>query len=206
VTGTGTPTGFLSISDSVNGSPVNLLVGQGNLGAFGTLGYSWVPKVRGTHVLTARYLGDPDFADSTVSVTFNVSGCASIATPAGPASAVVGTRVTVSAPITSTTCFAGAPAPTGSVTIAIGADTCVSSTSVTCQFGPSVAGFFPITAKYPVDAVYEPSLPAGSAFIDVNVALSATIDPGDWAQGEPVTISWSVTARACSKIWAPPIR
>jgi len=148
--GTGTPTGNVTVSDGTATCVASVAVGTCLL----------TPTTAGAKTLTASYPGDATFASSTspgVGQTVNPASTTTAITSNLPNPSVAGQAVAVHFSVTST-----GGTPTGNVTVSDGAASCVASVAAgSCNLTPTIAGSRTLTASYAGDASFSPSTSPG---------------------------------------------
>ncbi len=182
---TGTPTGVVQFLDT------STLLGTGTLGANGQVTFGTSSLALGTHSITAKYSGDPNFAGSasaavseTVNTAATSTGLTSSANPA-PFRQSVTFTASVSPNI-------GSGVPTGALmffdgTTQIATATLDAAAQATFSTSSLAPGNHWITANYPGD----PSFAASTS-----AALSQTINPLDFSIGAAAGGSTSATVKA----------
>ena len=179
-----TPAGtFVTVSDGTGDSCTGTLTAGSGSCSMPIL----TPSSPGGKPLTASYVGDINFNASvspSVAQTVTKANTTTMITSVAPNSVVVGQPVTVS--FTVTPPAGDILTPTGTVTVSDGAgDGCTGTLSSTppdvgmgsCTFVPSSSGTKTITASYPGDSNFNPSVGmtnAGNALGVVDFSISAS--------------------------------
>jgi len=191
--GAGSPTGSITVSDSVNNCMITLPANSCNI----TL------NTVGTRMLTASYPGDANFLTITsaaVSQTVNSAAAAPTTTTIStvtPTPAVVGQSYAVSGTVTS-----GSGTPTGTVTVSDGSVTSpqctLASGAFTCNLASTSAGSKTLTATYAGNSSFATS--NGTHAQTINKASTTTtlttVTTNPSVVGQSYTASGSVTATA----------
>jgi large repetitive protein len=161
--GTGTPTGNVTVSDGFATCVASVGVGTCTL----------TPTTAGAKTLTASYPGDATFAGSTspgVGQTVNPASTTTTITSNSPNPSVAGQAIAVHFTVTSS-----GGTPTGSVTVTDGAVSCVTTVAAgTCNLAPTIAGSRTLTATYAGDANFSGSTSPGVGQTVNPDAVSAT--------------------------------
>ena len=152
-TGTVTPTGSVSFTDTFNGTTTALGTGAITLSAKGTATVNTSTLAPGSHSITATYGGDVDDATSsaTLSLTINQATTSTVVT-ATPNPAIVGATITFSVAVTG-----NGGVPTGNVdflangTIALGTAKLDGTGKASVTNATLAAGTYQITAVYSGD-------------------------------------------------------
>lgn len=155
----------------------------------------------GVRSLTARYLGRGGFDYSEGSASHTVSSTVATTTTITsrvPSSTVVGQGYTVNVSVT-----AASGTPTGSVQVSDGSASCqaaLSGGSMSCPLPSASAGTRTLTASYsPTGNFGASSGNASHVIARANTALSVSaLQPTPSAHGQPVTVSFAVSAQAPS--------
>ena len=192
--GGGTPTGTVTVSDGTQSCTATVAAGSCNI-TFTSAG----PKS-----LTAKYQGDANFnasPDSTsVAHTVDKADTTTKITSDDPDPSDVGQVVTVD--YTVSVSSPGAGAPTGSVTVSDGADSCTATVaSGTCNITLTTPGDRTLTATYTGDSNFNGSTSAGQSHSVNRIATTTKIDshvPDPSVVGEAVTVHYSVDHTAGS--------
>lgn len=186
--GSGTPTGTVTVSDGADSCSATVAAGQCAL----TL------TTPGPRSLVATYGGDPRFAGSA-SVgeghTVDPATTTTAITSDAPDASAVGQSVTVQ--YTVTVEAPGSGAPTGTVTVSDGVDSCAATVATgQCALALTTPGSRTLTASYAGDAGFSAS--TGSAPHQVVAGASTTTltasTPNPSLTGEPITASFSVSS------------
>ena len=190
----GTPSGTVTFFDGITSLATMPLDN-------GVATYSTTSLSRGTHVITAQYGGDPDFAASNSAIVDQVVNQANTMTAvtASPAASVPGQSVTFTALVTPTA--PGSGVPSGVVTFYDGSTQIGSmdlkSGSASISISSLTVGSHSITADYAGDGddfVGSISNPATELVGGTMVALLASNNP--IAFGQSVTFTATVTGAA----------
>lgn len=165
----------------------------------------------GTHSATVVYSGDDYYRPTTVEIAAAVSvgKAASLPTITGfdPTTVVVGQPVTVNFKVEAV--LPGAGVPSGEVTISNGSQTCTGTLAGdgtgSCSLIPTGAGAPDLNISYAGDASFLGSTaPAPTAGPTVNPADSTVVitgfNPASLVYGQPLTITFAVTANAPSTL------
>jgi len=192
VSGSGTPAGTVTFSDG--GSQIG--TATLNSGGTATIGPA-SPLALGSHVITASYGGDQNFAASTGSLTQAVSPAATTTTVTSSANpSVIGQTVTYTAAVSpvpdgGTVTFSDGGTPLIGC-VALQVDT--STGTASCQRAYKTTGTHPITAAYSGDTAYVGS--TGSLNQTVSqVATTTTVasSPNPSLTGQTVTYTATVS-------------
>ncbi len=189
--GSGAPTGSIQVSDGA-GAVCTGTVTAGQC--------ALTPSTAGPKTLTARYLGDANFAPSTGTADHTVDLAATTTAIAAhaPSPSVVGQPVVVT--YTVSVAAPGSGAPTGNVQVSDGAGAvCTGTVSAgQCAMTPSTAGPKTLTAWCLGDANFAPS--SGTADHTVGRAATTTAIPAHAPSpsvvGQPVVVTYTVSVAA----------
>ena len=162
--GTGTPTGMVTIQDTAIGSGFSTTLTLSGGSATLTTNNAGMALVAGTNTISVSYNGDPTFAGSTASLTQTVnnvnSGSTTTTLTASPNPATLGQAVTFTATVH---VVSGTGTPSGTVTIKDGATTIGTGNApgpVTLTTSSLSSGSHSITAVYSGDTNFNSSTSA----------------------------------------------
>lgn len=192
--GAGIPTGTISVTDGVDGCVIALPAPSCTV----------TPATVGTRPFVATYSGDASFNGSVsagFSHTVNKAGTTTVLTTALPDPSVVGQAVTASFTLTVNPPSSGAP--TGTVSVTDGVDTCVAALpAASCVLGLSTPGARTLTAAFAGDASFDTSTSAGightvnAAPTTTTVTNAAALGATPTVVGEAFAVSYAVVAAA----------
>jgi Ca2+-binding RTX toxin-like protein len=189
--GSGTPTGSVTVSDGTISCTGTVAAGQCDLTFTST----------GAKSLTATYAGDTSFGGSTSAAEahqVNEADTTTTITSDNPDPSVVGQSVTVQYTVAPTA--PGAGTPTGNVTISDGTVSCTGTIAAgQCSLTFTSAGARSLTATYAGDSNFNGSTSAADAHQvnDADTTTTITSDnPDPSTVGQPATVKYSVAAAA----------
>ena len=184
--GSGTPSGNVTVSDSVDSCVGTVITGTCNI----TL------TTLGARTLTATFAGNTNFAGSTsagAAHTVDQASTTTTITSDIPDPSVVGQTVTVNY-----TVISASGTPSGNVTVSDGVDSCIGTvTTGTCNITLTTLGARTLTATYAGNTNFAGSASAGAAHTVNQASTTTTITndlPDPSVVGQAVTVNFTVTS------------
>jgi predicted outer membrane repeat protein len=189
--GSGTPTGNVTVSDGTQSCTGTVAAGQCSL----------TFTSAGAKSLTASYAGDSTFKDSISAAeghTVNAADTTATITSDNPDPSVVGQTVTVQYSVAANA--PGAGTPTGNVTVSDGTVSCTGTVAAgQCSLTLSSAGAKSLTATYAGDSNFNGSTSAAESHqvntADTTSSISSD-SPDPSTAGQAVTVKYTVTVNA----------
>ncbi|MFZ0170292.1 MAG: Ig-like domain repeat protein, partial [Acidimicrobiales bacterium] len=190
VTGTGSPTGTVTVTDGLQTCPVTLSGGTGSC--------QLTEAALGDYTFVATYNGDSLDSSSTSSVPVDVlnSTTTTMTSPSNGSTAVVGQPITFD--VGATVNSPGTGTPTGQVAVTDGTQTCNATLTGgigSCNIAEPAVGDYYLTATYKGDANDDSSDPTAPVEVTVGAASSATTissTTSNPAAGQPITVDVQV--------------